>query len=326
MKNDIRTLLASLSVAVGLVVPFQHAAADSDTYPNRPVRVLVGFAPGGAVDIAGRTMAQQLQEALKQPFVVENKPGVGGLIALKEGARAEPDGYTLLVGSAGPLTVSPSLFKKQQFDPQASLEPIIWFVNTPGIIVVRKDLKVDSLKDLIELSKKENLTMASAGAGSILHLMGEHFQESVGIKWTHVPYKGSSPALVDLTGGRVDVMIDVVPTAAQFVKSGQLRALAVTTKNRSSTLPDVPALSEFGYDFDMGSWMSLLAPKGTPPEIVAKLNAVLHRSVKNPEVIKRVSGMGGELVGGTPDDLVRKLDVEIPRWRAIIEKNGLSPE
>jgi tripartite-type tricarboxylate transporter receptor subunit TctC len=326
MEYQMRRLLASVAASVGFAMSSGSAVADASTYPSRPVRVLVGFAPGGAVDIAGRTMAQQLQKALGQPFVVENKPGVGGLIALKEGARAEPDGHTLLVGSAGPLTVSPSLFKKQQFDPQASLEPIIYFVNTPGIIVVRKDLKVDSVKELIELSKREKLTMASAGAGSILHLMGEHFQESVGIEWTHVPYKGSSPALVDLTGGRVDVMIDVVPTAAQFVKSGQLRALAVTTKNRSSRLPDVPTLGEMGYDFDMGSWMALLAPKGTSPDIVAKLNDALNRSVKDPEVIERVSAMGGELVGGTPEDLVRKLDVEIPRWRAIIEKNNLGAD
>ena len=324
--HSIRAFIGVVTVAVAATMPAAKAAEDPANFPARPVRVLVGFAPGGAVDIAGRTMASELQKSLGQAFAVENRPGVGGLLALKEGARAEPDGYTLLVGSAGPLTVSPSLFKQQNFDPQASLEPIIWFVNTPGIIVVRKDLPAKDIKELLELSRKQGLTMASAGSGSILHLMGEHFQESLGIKWTHVPYKGSSPALVDLAGGRVDVMIDVVPTAATFVKSGQLRALAITSKDRSNELPQVPTLGELGYDFDMGSWMALLAPKGTPSVIVNKLNAVLNRSVKDPDVVKRVHGMGGELVGGTPGDLVKKLDVEIPRWRGIIERNGLHPE
>ncbi|MDO9218509.1 MAG: tripartite tricarboxylate transporter substrate binding protein, partial [Lacisediminimonas sp.] len=252
---------------LGTLASAPVAQAQTD-YPNRPVRVLVGFPAGGAVDGAARIMAAELQKAYGQSFVVDNRPGVGGMLAAQEAARGAPDGYTLLVGSAGPLTVSPSIFKSRGFDPRVSLDPIIWFVNTPGILVVRKDLKANNIKELVALSKTTTLNMASAGSGSVLHLMGEFFQERVGVKWTHIPYKGSPPALQDMLGGRVDVMLDVVPTTAALVKSGQLRALAITTKNRSSQLPDVPTVAEEGYDgVDMGSWMALLAPKGTPQPI-----------------------------------------------------------
>jgi tripartite-type tricarboxylate transporter receptor subunit TctC len=302
------------------------AQAQTD-YPNRPVRVLVGFPAGGAVDGAARIMAAELQKAYGQSFVVDNRPGVGGMLAAQEAARGAPDGYTLLVGSAGPLTVSPSIFKSRGFDPRVSLDPIIWFVNTPGILVVRKDLKANNIKELVALSKTTTLNMASAGSGSVLHLMGEFFQERVGVKWTHIPYKGSPPALQDLMGGRVDVMLDVVPTTAALVKSGQLRALAITTKNRSSQLPDVPTVAEEGYDgVDMGSWMALLAPKGTPQPIIQRMNQILNESIKNPEIRARVAASGGELVGGTPQDLTDRINTELPRWAKVIERNKLAQD
>ena len=300
--------------------------AQSD-YPNRPVKMIVGFPAGGAVDGAGRIMAQILQKAFNQTFIIENRPGVGGMLAMQEVARAVPDGYTLAVGSAGPLTVSPSIFKKANFDPRQSLAPIIWFVNNPGIVVIRKDLPVNSITELVKLSKTKELNMASAGTGSVLHLMGEYFQERMGIKWVHVPYKGSGPALTDMVAGRTDVALELVPSAAPFVKSGQLRALAITSSKRLNVLPDVPTLTELGYSgLDMGSWMALLAPKGTPPEIITKLNYALNEAMKNPEFIQKVNAGGGELVGGTPQDLTNQMNKEMPRWATIIDRLNIQPD
>ena len=317
-------LLRYATLGTLLIGPAAHAQTEQN-YPTRPVKVLVPFPAGGAVDGAARIMANELQKAMGGTFVVENRPGVGGMLAAQEAARAAPDGYTLLVGSAGPLTVSPSIFPAQKFDPRKTLDPVILFVNTPGILVVRKDLKANNVKELVALSKTSSLNMASAGAGSVLHLMGEFFQEKAGVKWAHIPYKGSPPALQDLVGGRVDVMTDVVPTTAQLVKSGQLRALAVTSKNRSSQLPDVPTLVEEGYDgVDMGSWMALLAPKGTPQPIVMRMNKILNDAINNPDIKARVAASGGELVGGTPQDLTDRINTELTRWATVIERNKLA--
>jgi tripartite-type tricarboxylate transporter receptor subunit TctC len=310
------------------------AAASPDAfaqgYPTKPVKLIVPFAPSGAVDLLGRTMAQALTQSLGQTFIVENRPGVGGLLALESVAKAAPDGYTLAVGAAGPLTVSPSLYKDQRaFDPLKQLDPVIWFASTPGVLVVKTALKATDLKELLALSKASPgaLLMASAGSGSINHLMGEYFQSQAGVAWSHVPYKGSNPALTDLVAGRVDVMMDIVPTAAPYVKAGKLRAIAVTTPKRSRQLPEVPTLQELGYkDFNVSSWLSLLAPKGTPPEVVAKLNAALNTALKTAEMIDRLAAIGAEPEGGAPDRVTKQVSMELSRWAKIIQTSGAKPE
>ncbi len=303
--------------------------AFAQTYPSKPVKVVVPYVPGGATDIAGRIMAQALTQALGQSFVVENRPGVGGLTALELVAKSAPDGYTLVVGTVGPLTVSPTLFKERAFDTLEQLEPIIWFANTPGIIVVRNGLKANDVPALVALSKAnpDSLSMASAGAGSIQHLMGAYFQDRTGIKWLHVPYKGSIPALTDLVAGRVDLMLDVVPSAAPFVKSGKLRALAVTTQKRSTQMPEVPTLEELGIKgFDIDSWWALLGPKGTSRDIVAKLNAELDKSLKTAEILARLASIGAEPGGGAPDRLAERIRAETSRWAEIIRTSGTKPD
>ncbi|MDO8605130.1 MAG: tripartite tricarboxylate transporter substrate binding protein [Phaeospirillum sp.] len=323
-----------MKLARTLFFPFCLLAASvgpatAQTYPSKPVRLIVPFAPGGAVDISGRLMAQALSAALHQSFIVENRPGAGGLLALDAVAKSEPDGYTLAVGAAGPLTISPSLYKDRGFDPLTQLAPVIWFASTPGVLVVKPGLKAANVKDLLALSKSTpaGLNMASAGSGSINHLMGEYFQSQAGVKWVHIPYKGSSPALTDMMGGGVDVMMDLVPTATPFVKTGKLRALAVTTTKRSRQLPDVPTLQELGYrDFNVSSWLSLLAPKGTPPEIVAKLNAALNAALKSPDMQERLAAIGAEPEGGTPERVAQQVRVEMPRWAEIIRASGAKPE
>jgi tripartite-type tricarboxylate transporter receptor subunit TctC len=194
-------------------------------------------------------------------------------------------------------------------------------------VVIRKDLPVNSITELVQLSKTKQLNMASAGTGSVLHLMGEYFQDKMGIKWIHIPYKGSGPALLDMAAGRTDVALDLIPSAAPLVKSGQLRALAVTSSKRSPALPDVPTLTELGYDgLEMGSWMGLLAPKGTSAESINKLNAILNQAIKDPELIARVSNAGGELVGGSPQDMVNHINKDLNRWAVIINRLNIQPE
>jgi len=305
------------------VVPTEVLA---QSYPTKPVRVLVPFAAGGSVDIVGRAMAQVLSTSLGQSFVAENRPGAGGLIALDILAKSAPDGYTIAVGSAGPLTVSPTIYKERLFDPLAQLEPVVLFANTPGTILVRHDLPAATVRDLIALSKASQgrLNMASAGSGSVLHLIGEYFQEANGIKWVHIPYKGSAPALVDLAAGRADVMIDSPPSSAPFVKSGKIRVLAVTAQRRSNLIPDAATLEEQGFPgYDMGSWMGIVAPKGTPPDIVMRLNGVLVKSLSSREMLERLANIGAEPEGGSPQQFGQRIQTELRRWSELIARAGI---
>ena len=316
-----RTLLL-----LGVSLVAASGAALAQAYPERPVRLIVPFAAGGSVDIVGRTMAQVLSQALGQSFFAENRPGAGGLLALDAVAKSPADGYTLGVGSAGPLTVAPAIHRDRGFDPLAQLDPIVLFANTPGLILARHDLPAADARQLIAMSKASpgKLTMASAGSGSVLHLIGEYFQERTGIKWTHIPYKGSGPALIDLVAGRVDVMIDTPPSAAPHVKSARIKALAATSQKRSSLLPDVSTLEEQGYrGYDMGSWMGLVAPKGTPPEIISRLNAVLVEALRTPEMLQRLAGVGAEPEGGTPQQFGQKIKTDLARWTDVIERAGI---
>jgi len=301
-------------------------AALAQPYPAKPVRLIVPFAAGGSVDIVGRTMGQVLSQALGQPFFAENRPGAGGLLALDAVAKSPADGYTLGVGSAGPLTVAPAIHKDRGFDPLALLEPIVLFANTPGAILARQDLPAADARQLIALSKASpgKLTMASAGSGSVLHLIGEYFQEANGIKWTHIPYKGSGPALIDLVAGRVDVMVDTPPSAAPHVKSGKIKVLAATSQKRSSLLPEASTLEEQGYrGYDMGSWMGLVAPKGTPPDVIARLNAVLVEALRTPEMQQRLVAVGAEPEGGPPGQFAQKIKLELARWTEVIDRAGI---
>ena len=297
----------------------------AQTYPARPVTIIVAFAPGGATDIVGRLAAQSLSESLGQSFVVDNRPGAGGMIANELITKVTPDGYTLLLGSTGPSTISPLLYKSRGFDPLARLDPIVLISGTPCILIVRNGIKAKSVKELLELSRATPgaLNMASAGSGSVMHLLGEYFQSDMGVKWTHVPYKGSAPALADLVGERVDVMLDLVVTAASLVKAGNLRALAVSTLQRSSQLPDVPTFEELGFKgYDMDGWQALLAPKGTPPDVIPRLNTALNKSLQTAEMKGKLAAIGLDPRGGSPELLGEKMRAELRRWGEAIRTSG----
>jgi tripartite-type tricarboxylate transporter receptor subunit TctC len=307
-----------LAFAIGLLAA---GVAGAQSYPAKPVKLIVPFAAGGAVDILGRLMAQSLTTATGNSFIVENKPGAGGLLALNEVAKSPADGYTLAVGSPGPLTIGPNLFVDAKFEPLARLDPIIWFAGTPAVVVVRSDLKANSVPELVALSKStpSGLNMASTGTGSLAHLMAKFFESMAGVSWTHVPYKSSAPALTDMAAGRIDVMIDSMPTAAPFVKAGKLRGLAVTTSRRAIELPDLPTLQELGYkDYDVSSWYALLGPKGTPAPIVSRLNAELNKALQTADVKERILKIGAEPEGGPPERLTRQIKLELDRWGSVI--------
>jgi tripartite-type tricarboxylate transporter receptor subunit TctC len=313
--------------ALAMVCWFGQAAAQS--YPTKPVTILVPFAPGGATDIVARITAQALSDSLGQAFVVDNRPGVGGMLALEQVAKATPDGYTLLLPSTGPATISPVLYKSRRFDPLARLDPVILIGGAPGILLVRNGLNARSVKELLALSRAAPgaLNMASAGSGSIQHLLGEYFQSDAGVKWTHVPYKGSAPALAEMVGGRVDVMFDVVPSAAPFVKAGNLRALAVSTQKRSSQLPEVPTLEELGFPgYDITGWQGLLAPKGTPPDVILKLNAAVNKALQTAEMKAKLAAVGTYPDGGSPEVLGERMRAELRNWAKAIQISGAVAE
>ena len=315
----------SLIVLIGIYLLLFEINIFAQSYPTRPVKIIVPYPPGGATDIAARLIAGSLTEAFGQAFTVENRPGAGGMIALDQVASAAPDGYTLLVASTGPIAISPVLYKDRNFDPLTKMDGIILFASAPGIIVSRNNLKVRDIKELITLSKASpnSLTMASAGNGSFQHLLGVYFQNSLGIKWTHIPFKGSSPALNEMMGDRVDVMIDVIPSAAPMVKAGRLRALAVTTPKRSSQLPNVPTLEELGYKgFDKSGWHALFGPKGMPIEIVTKMNNILNKSLNTPDMQLKLGASGADAEGGTPEKLNDRLRTELREWAQVIQLSG----
>lgn len=312
-----------LGAALGGVASSSNVRAEN--YPTGPVTMIVPFASGGAVDAMGRMMSNALSIVTKQTFVVDNRPGAGGVPAMNEVAKSGNNGQVLGVGSSGTLTISPHLFAKLNFDPLRDLEPIICFGSSSMVLIVKADLPVKSLADLIALSKKSpgSINMASAGTGSIIHLTGEYFQSVAGVKWTHVPYRGSAPALTDMIGGRVDVMTDSVPSAAPHVKSGALKALAVTSGKRSPDLPDVPTLKELGYDFDVDILYGLVAAKNTPKSTISLLNGILNESLKDKELIKRLAATGFEPTGGTPESCRARIKTDFDRWGAVIRQSGV---
>jgi tripartite-type tricarboxylate transporter receptor subunit TctC len=328
LKEQILKIFLHLFLVIAGVV-INPGAVWSQNYPLRPVKLVVPYPPGGATDTAARLMAQALNEALGQPFTVENKPGVGGMLAIEQVANAPADGYTLLVASTGPAAISPLLYKNRNFDPLASLEGIISFASAPGIIVTRNGLKVSTVKELIDASsqKPSALTMASAGSGSFQHLLGVHFQSSVGVKWTHIPLKGSAPALTEIAGDRIDVMVDVVPSAAPLIKAGRMRAIAVTTPRRSGQLPEVPTLEELGIKgYDKSGWHALFAPKGTSTEVIQRVNGVLNRSLALSDMKSKLAAIGADAEGGPPEKLTERMRTELREWAEVIRLSGATVE
>jgi len=318
--------LTPLLIALGLSI-LATPTIKAQTYPDRPIKLVVPYAPGGGTDVTARLIAKMLTSSFSQPVSVENKAGAGGIIGQESVARALPDGYTLLFSAAGPLTISPFTYPSLPYDPVKSFEPIILVSSQPLVLVVNADSKIYTLADLLKASfdSKKGLTYGSFGNGSAAHLAGESFKIATKIDMTHIPYKGTSPALTALLGGDIDMLFDTVSTSAPFIKSGKLRALAVTSKNRSALFPDVPTMAQAGLSgFEAGTWYGMLAPAGTNPKIIQQINRAVNSGLKNKEIADVFTSEGSVVIGGTPEQFKNFMAAELKKNEVVVRAAGIS--
>jgi len=299
-----------------------HAQAP---YPTKPIRIVVPFPAGGTTDILARAVAQKLTETLGQSVVVDNRPGAGGNIGAELVAKSPPDGYTLLMGTVGTHAINPSLYAKMPYDHVKDFVPVILVAGVPNVLVVNPSVPANSVQELIAYIKANpgKVNFASSGSGTSIHLSGELFKTMAGVSMTHVPYKGSTPALTDLMGGQVQLMFDNLPSSLPQIKAGKLRALAVTSAQRASALPDVPTVAEAGLPgFEASSWFGLLAPAGTPKDIVTKLNAEVAKWLATPEAREKLASQGAIAAGQSPDDFTRHIAAETAKWQKVVKESG----
>jgi tripartite-type tricarboxylate transporter receptor subunit TctC len=304
-------------------------AAHSDDYPNRPISLIVPFPPGGSTTVMARNVADKLSAALGQQIVVENRGGAGGTIGTRFVARATPDGYTILLGYTGTLAIAPSMNANAGFDPRKDFAPIGMIGAAPNVLVVHPSLPVHSVAELIAYAKKAPapLQYGSPGVGTVNHLAGEYLARETGIKLQHVPYKGNGPAVSDLLGGHIPMMFIPVPVALGNVKAGSLRGLAITSAKRSSLLPELPTLAESGVSgFDVALRYGLVAPAGTPPAVIARLNKELNAALLNDDVKNRLATEGAETLPGTPEAYAADIDKEEKKWGGLVKELGLKVE
>lgn len=315
-------LLALLATAILACAPL---GAMAQAWPTKPITYVVPFTPGGTTDLVGRTLSHGLANALGQPVVVDNKPGAAGAIAARLVAKANPDGYTLLGGTISTHAINAGLYKNLGYDPVKDFEPISLVGFIPNALYVNAQLPVRSVQELMALLKKDPAvrTFASPGAGSSTHLAGELFADLIGVPLTHVPYKGQPQALQDVAAGQVAFLFDQLTAGMPLVNAGKLRLLAVTTPKRIAAVPDTPTMDEAGVKgFEMVAWQAVYAPKGTPKAVVDRLNKEIVAIVKSPDVREKMAATGIEVVGGTPEDLTKFMQKEIPRWAELIRKSG----
>ena len=315
-------------IAAALCAVMSCAAAHAQTYPSRAVRLVVPYVPGGGTDFTARVIAPKLSEALGQQVVVDNRPGGGTNIGSDLVAKAVPDGYTLLMMSLT-FAVNPSLFKKLPYDTEKDLAPVSLVASAPLILVVHPSLPVKTLKDFIAHAKANpgKLNFGSGGPGTTPHLAGEMLKSMAGLQMTHVPYKGGGPALADLAGGQLQLMLENIPSTLPHVKSGKLRLLALSGLKRSALLPDVPTLDEAGLKgYDIVGWNGLFVPAGTPNAIVSRLHAETVKALALPDIKERLSGMGAEGVGSAPAQFAAFVKAEIKKWAQVVRAAGLRIE
>jgi len=318
-------LLATFILASAAALPLLPAA-HADTFPDKPVTLVVPFPPGGPTDAMARTLAAEMKDRLGQPMIVENRAGAGGNIGAEYVARATPDGQTLLFGTSGPLAINASLYRKVSYDPVKSFAPVIQVGHLPNILVVNPSVPAKNVKELVAYAKANpgKLSYASSGNGASSHLAGVLFNASAGVDLQHIPYKGTGPALNDLLGGQVSMSFTDVLTALPYVKAGRLRALGVTTAERSQALPDVPTVAEQGVPgYDVSVFFGIVAPAGTPPERVAKLNQAFIEVLDTPKVKQLFASQGLEPAPAhTPQQLGKFIQVQMGKWAGVVKQSG----
>ena len=304
-------------------------AAWGQSYPNRPVRIIVPWPPGQATDIAARVVAEKLQQQLGQPFVADNRPGAGGSIGTDAVAKAVPDGYTLLAASSGPISIMPNL-QKVPYDPLKDLQPVSLIALAPFALVTHPSFPAKNAAEFVALvrANPDKYTFSSSGTGATAHLVSELFNSMAGLKARHVPYKGSAPALSDLMGGQIDYTLETVASLAGHIKAGRLKALGVTSGKRTAALPDVPTLAEAANipGYDIGAWIGYAAPPGTPKEVTAKLSAEIAKAMQAPDLRERYLSLGMDPASNTPEEMTSFLRNEQARYGSIIKNANIKVE
>ncbi|TWO71702.1 tripartite tricarboxylate transporter substrate binding protein [Caenimonas sedimenti] len=320
MHRSRRFALAALSTV--LLAGAAQAQAPAAAWPTKPIRIVVTFPPGGAPDTLARVLAEKWA-GLGQPITVDNKPGAGGNIGADFVAKAAGDGHTLVIGTVGTHAINPSLYDKMPYNNLKDFTPITFLAATPNLLVVNKNVPASSVKELIELAKKQPLNFGSSGSGTSIHLSGELFNTLAGVKMTHVPYKGRAQAIPDLLGGRIQMIFDNMPSALPLVKSGELKAIAVTSANRSPAAPNIPTIAESGLPgFEATSWFALYGSPGVPRDVQMKINAETIRALNLPDVKEKLAGLGLEPGAGTPEALATFTQAETTKWAKVVKESG----
>jgi tripartite-type tricarboxylate transporter receptor subunit TctC len=312
-------------IAFAAALAFAGAAAAQTAFPVKPIRFVVPFPAGGPLDIVARAIGQDLNKSWGQPVIVDNRPGAGGNIGADLVAKAPPDGHTILMGAVSTHAINPTLYSKLPYDPVKDFAPVTLVTSVPNVLVLHPSVPARNVRELIAIAKARpgQLNFASGSTGSAGHLAGELFKAMAGVDMVHIPYKGAAPAVVDLLAGHVSLMFDNMSSALPNIKSGRVRAIAVTTLKRSPMLPAVPTISDSGLrGFDISTWVGVFAPGGTPPAIVARLNAEIVRALATGEMKERLAALGAEPVGNKPDEFAAFIKAEIPKYAKVIQASG----
>jgi tripartite-type tricarboxylate transporter receptor subunit TctC len=324
-----RVITAVMAGALGAAALAGAGIVHGQSYPAKPVRFIIGFSPGGPSDILTRLVGTKLSEVMGQPFVFENRPGAGGNIAGDAAAKSPPDGYTLLMGNNSILATNAALYKNMPFDPVKDLDPVSLIAAQPNILVVHPSVPAKNVKELIALAKARpgELNYASSGSGAAAHLAAELFKSMTGTQMAHIPYKGAAPALADVLAGQCQLIFATSLSVQPHIRSGRLRPLAVTTAKRARANPELPTIAEAGVPgFEANTWHGIVVPARTPQPIVARLNTEINRVLQLPDVRERIEGLGGEILGGTPQQFAAYVQKEIPKWTKVVRESGAKAE
>jgi tripartite-type tricarboxylate transporter receptor subunit TctC len=329
-KAFLRASSRALAVATGIIVAASFVASNAlAQYPNKPIKIVVPFTAGGTTDILARAVGGELQKAFGQPVVIENRAGAGGNIGADAVAKSAPDGYTLLMGTVGTHGINVTLYPKMPYDAVKDFAPVSLVAGVPNVLVAAPSFAPNNVKELIDAAKKEpnKLTFASSGSGTSIHLSAELFKMMTGTQMTHVPYKGSAAALPDVMSGQVNIMFDNAPTVVPHIRGGKLKAMAVTSAARSPALPNVPTVAETGLTgFEASSWFGVLAPAGTPKDIVDRLSREIAKALATPEMKERLLNLGADPVGSTPEQFTAHIKSEIDKWAKVVRASGAKVE
>ena len=315
--------------AAAIAATAASAIVSAQSYPAKPIRIVIPFVPGGPSDTVGRAIGAKFQEYLGQPAIVENRPGANGAIAAEFVARSDPDGYTLLVGSIGVFSINAALYKDLRYHPVRDFAPISLAVTTPNVLVTKLEFPPHSVKELVDYAKKNPgaISYASSGTGSSDHLTAELFKQMTGTFGVHIPYRGGAAVVTDLLGGQVEASFQNMGNVATQIRAGKIRALAVTANSRAAALPDVPTMAEAGYPgLIVTSWQAAAAPGKTPREVIARLNDAVVKALRSPEVRDRLTAIGFDVVASTPEEFGQFMKNEVERWTLVVQRGGIKPD